>query len=264
VSLFRGEEVAHEARVRAVLGVSVLRASAARPISFLEGEDPGMANGSVSCWHCRGSAPAGDHCPACGRLQPFAEGGDHFRRLGLPRRLSLDGKALEARFHELSRRFHPDYYQLRSEQEQAISLENSAAVNTAYRTLRDPIARAEYLLGLEGMPIETGQGAPPAELFEEIMELQELLQEYREARAQGDGAGADLEARLSADRTHLEARRAEVEAKLFERFPRWDAEAERGGEAGRRLLEEIRALLATRAYLRTILRDLNGVLERAG
>lgn len=220
-----------------------------------------MADGSVSCWHCQGSAPPGDRCPACGRLQPFAEGGDHFRRLGLPRRLSLDAEALEARFHELSRRFHPDYYQLRSEREQAISLENSAAVNAAYRTLRDPIARAEYLLELEGMPVEAGQGPPPAELLEEIMELQELLQEYREALAQGDGAGADLAARLAADRTALEGRRDEVEARLPELFHRWDAEAE-GGGSGRHLLEEIRALLATRAYLRTILRDLNGVLER--
>lgn len=221
-----------------------------------------MADGSVSCWHCQGPAPPGDRCPACGRLQPFAEGGDHFRRLGLPRRLSLDGKTLEARFHELSRRFHPDYYQLHPERDQAISLENSAAVNAAYRTLRDPITRAEYLLEIEGMPIEAGQGPPPAELLEEIMELQERLQEYRGVRSQGDGAGADLETRLTADRAALEGRKAEAEAKLLELFLRWDAEAERGGENGRRVLEEIRALLATRAYLRTILRDLNGVLER--
>lgn len=221
-----------------------------------------MTAGLMRCWSCQGSAREADLCPSCGRLQPFGEGGDHFGRLGLPRRLSLDAKDLEARFHALNRRFHPDYYQRRSEREQAISLENSAAVNAAYRALRDPITRVEYLLGLEGMPVEGGQGKPPADLFEEIMELQELLQEYRAARVGGDGAGTELEQRLLKDRTDLEARQAEVERRLFGLFPRWDAEAGRDGEASRRLLEEMRTLLATRAYLRTILRDLSGVLER--
>lgn len=215
----------------------------------------------MRCWSCHESAPAGDRCPACGRLQPFEEGGDHWSRLGLPRRLSLDGEELAARFHALNRRFHPDYYQRRSEREQAISLENSAAVNVAYRTLRDPIARVEYLLGLMGMPLEGGQGQPPAELFEEIMELQELLQEYREARARGDGA--ELERRLAADRADLEVRKAEVESRLFGLYPRWDELAERDGEASRGLLGEMRTLLATRAYLRTILRDLDEVLGTA-
>lgn len=185
--------------------------------------------------------------------------GDHWAVLGLERRLSLDQDELERRFHDLNRRFHPDYFRLRSPEEQAISLENSAAVNAAYRTLRDPVGRVEYLLEQEGMALGTaGQGRPPADLFEEIMELQEARQELEAA---GPDAPDELRERLEAARGELEGRRQGTEAELVAFFPRWDAalESER-----RRLLGEMRDVLATRAYLKTILRDLGATLETVG
>jgi molecular chaperone HscB len=217
-------------------------------------EAAGDRNG-WKCWSCGAGAPAGDVCPECGRLQPFPAGSDHWTVLGLERRLSVDRADLERRFHALNRRLHPDYFRLRTPEEQAISLEASAAVNAAYRALRDPVSRVEYLLEQEGMALgDAGQAKPPADLFEEIMELQEARIEF--ASADPDEALA-LRARLEGARADLEARRAGTEAELAAGFPEWDA----GDEATRRrLLGRMRDILATRAYLRTVLRDLDAAL----
>jgi molecular chaperone HscB len=175
--------------------------------------------------------------------------------LGIDRRLTLERAELERRFHDLNRRFHPDYFRLRAPEEQAISLENSAAVNGAYRTLRDPFARIEYLLAREGMALgSAGQARPPADLFAEIMELQEARQELEAA---DPAAAAPLRARLEAARAELETRQAGTEPALVARFAVWD----RGDDAERRrVLGEMRDLLAERAYLKTILRDLGSAL----
>jgi molecular chaperone HscB len=212
---------------------------------------------TVKCSGCGAEVPGGEVCRECGRLQRFPAGADHWAVLGFERRLVLDRSELERRFHALNRRFHPDYFRLRSPEEQAVSLDNSAAVNAAYRALRDPVARVEYLLELSGMGLGTaGQAKPPADLFEEIMELQEARQELEAA---GPEPPAELRERLTAARADLEARREATQADLVGLFPGWDAagETERG-----RLLGRMRDILATRAYLATILRDLGAALDR--
>lgn len=211
--------------------------------------------GGVKCWACGATAPAGDRCPGCGRLQAFPAGSDHWTVLGLDRRLDLDRGRVERRVHVLNRRFHPDYFRLHTAEEQAISLENSAAVNTAYRALRDPVARVEYLLDLEGLGLGTaGQTRPPADLFEEILEIQEARMALPGADA---SEAAELRTRLEGARAEFEGRRERTEADLTARFAAWDA----GDVASRgRLLTEMRDVLATRAYLRTVLRDLDAAL----
>src|SRR5262245_5786936 len=209
----------------------------------------------AKCWSCGTSAPVGDICPECGRLQPFAVGSDHWAVLGLDRQLVLDRTDLERRFHGLNRRLHPDYFRLRSPEEQTISLEASAAVNAAYHALRDPVSRVEYLLELEGMGLGTaGQAKPPADLFEEILELQEARMELQ--TADPDEAPA-LRARLEAARSELLLRRAGAETELTACFPEWDAGDDM---TRRRVLGRMRDILATRAYLRTVLRDLDAAL----
>jgi molecular chaperone HscB len=176
--------------------------------------------------------------------------------LGLERRLGLDRPELERRFHALNRRLHPDYFRLRSPEEQAISLEAAAAVNAAYRALRDPVSRVEYLLELEGLGLGlAGQAKPPADLFEEILELQEARMELPMA---GPDEAPALRARLETARAELASRRSGAEAELTARFPAWD-----GGDPAtrRRHLEAMRDILATRAYLRTVLRDLDAALS---
>ncbi|MGH7267565.1 MAG: Fe-S protein assembly co-chaperone HscB [Candidatus Rokuibacteriota bacterium] len=215
-----------------------------------------MGRLTVKCRGCGADTAAAELCPECGRLQPFPAGADHWVVLGLERRLSLDRADLERRFHELNRRLHPDYFRLRPEEEQAISLDTAAAVNTAYRTLREPASRVEYLLELEGMGLGTaGQARPPADLFEEIMEVQEARQELPTA---GAAEAPALKAHLLSAREDLAARRARTETDLAGLLPGWDEAVD--GER-RALLGPMRDVLAMRAYLRTVLRDLDQTLE---
>jgi hypothetical protein len=117
------------------------------------------------------------------------------------------------------------------------------------------VSRVEYLLELEGMGLGTaGQAKPPADLFEEILELQEARMELATA---GPDEAPVLRARLERARAELASRRSGAEAELVARFPEWDE----GETATRpRLLGSMRDILATRAYLRTVLRDLDAAL----
>jgi hypothetical protein len=101
------------------------------------------------CWHCQSEVTGEYFCEQCVKVQPVSKNTDYFTCLGIPRRLKIDTSQLESKFYELSRAFHPDFYQNKTAEEQEISLSNSALLNTAYRTLKDPIQRAEYLVRLE-------------------------------------------------------------------------------------------------------------------
>ena len=182
---------------------------------------------------------------------------DHFEVFGLPRRLAIDTVELQRKFYELSRLHHPDFHQAASPEEQARTLEASARLNTAYRALRDPIARVEYLVRLEEGR-DTKEGATvkpkaPPELLEEMFEIQEAL---AEAKAGGlDEAGR---AALVAQRDRLATRLRDEEARLVGPLSeQWDASrpAER-----QRALATIKESLAIRAYLRTVVDDLNDAL----
>ncbi len=115
---------------------------------------PIYAEGALTnaCWSC-GDMRAAHFCQACGRLQP-ASPADYFSFFALPRKLNLDPAALERDFYNLSRKLHPDLYVRATDKERAWSLEKSSQLNDAYRTLKDPIARTQYLLKLEGVQLE--------------------------------------------------------------------------------------------------------------
>jgi molecular chaperone HscB len=175
---------------------------------------------------------------------------DYFEVFGLPRRLVLDETALQQRFYELSRRHHPDFHHGAAPDEQARILETAARINAAYRTLRDPIRRVEYLLRLqEGRESDPVKAKAPGALLAEMFEIQEALQEAR-------GGGLDERgwATLQAQRTALEARCREEEARLAGSLcEEWD----RATEVDRpRVLAACREALANRAYLRTVIDDL--------
>src|SRR5881397_695353 len=136
---------------------------------------------------------------------------DHFEVFGLPRRLAVDTAELQRKFYELSRRYHPDFHQTAPPEEQVRALEASAGLNAAYRALRDPISRIEYLVRLEEGR-ETKEGATvkpkaPPELLEEMFEIQEALQE---AKSAGQSVGLDAGAKrtLSDQRDRPRALRA--------------------------------------------------------
>jgi molecular chaperone HscB len=183
---------------------------------------------------------------------------DYFAVFGLPRKLGVDGEALRRRFYELSRQHHPDFHQGVDAERQAEVLSQSALVNRAYRTLREPLARVEYLIALEeGREVREGatdKPKAPRELLEEMMEVQEALEE---AKAEGlDGAAGT---RLREERRRLEERYgAEAEA-VVGQLAAWDRLVDEAGDR-RPLLEWFRQRLATRAYLRTVIDDLSDAL----
>lgn len=218
------------------------------------------------CWHCQSEIAGEYFCERCVKVQPVSKDTDYFSCLGLPRRLSLDPQKLEAKFYELSRAFHPDFYQNKSQTEQAISLGNAATLNTAYRTLRDPIQRAEYLLDLEAGSVKNIRTSPPADLFEEILSLQETLDEYR-GSDRASQAGRALKADLLEERTALEQRQRDMEAQLQELFLEWDRLQDQGEATDRtraereRILKRMRDLLSNRTYIKNIVQDLVATIE---
>jgi molecular chaperone HscB len=189
---------------------------------------------------------------------------DHFEVFGLPRRLGIDGAELQRKFYELSRRGHPDFHQGAPPERQAEILEASARLNAAYRALRDPLARIEYLVRLEEGR-DTREGATvkpkaPPELLEEMFEIQEALQEAKAAGRSGEVDAAAKET-LVAQRDRLRERYDQEESRLRGPLSRaWDAAApaERAGA-----LSAFKESLAVRAYLRTVIDDIDGALGEA-
>src|SRR5262245_49899182 len=181
---------------------------------------------------------------------------DYFEVFELPRKLQVDEEALRRRFYELSRQHHPDFHQLGDGDEQAASLAGSALINRAYRALRDPLARVEYLVALESGQDGTAPAKPaaPRDLLMEMMELQEALEEAK-------GAGLDEAARerLRGDRARLIDRRAALEEAIVARGVDWDAAVDAQGDRPP-LVAWFREALGTRAYLRTVIDDLSQAL----
>jgi molecular chaperone HscB len=183
---------------------------------------------------------------------------DYFSVFGLARKLQVDLAALQERFYELSRRHHPDFHQGASEAEQAATLERSALINRAYRVLRDPVARLEYLIALEeGRDAREGdpvKAKPPTDLLAEMLEIQEALEEARTG-----ALSADARARLDEERQALVARRAAEESAIVARFPDWDRVVDTEGDRTP-IVEQFKRALGRRAYLRTVIDDLGDAL----
>jgi molecular chaperone HscB len=185
------------------------------------------------------------------------ERSDFFSFLDLPRKLNIDMARLDERYRTLSRQFHPDFFYNATPAERRLSLERSSYLNDAYRALRDPIRRIEYLLKIEGLAPRNEQEAsrqvPPA-LLEEVFALNEELDEVREQRAAGAPADA-WKPRLERARQQIERKRTEHEAELQSLAARWDAVADRpeGNAERREVLEALRDRFLERNYINNLL-----------
>jgi molecular chaperone HscB len=213
--------------------------------------------GHSLCWSCKQEIGGEPLCPSCVKIQPLGRNSDYFSVMGLPRKLTLDPRVLEPVFHALSRRFHPDMYRMASGRERVIALENSAVLNQAYRTLRDPFDRATYLLHLETGKQSGAAGAPPQDLFEEILEIQELLGEFRFAESETERAA--LRPQLQQRRDQLQEEQDQLAARLTGGlFSAWDHLQTQHASAEKKtpLLEEMRRILDARSYLRKMLESL--------
>lgn len=177
----------------------------------------------ATCWACGQDNGNGAFCAACGKIQP-GRPRDFFELMGLERRYHLDVPALERSYRELSRRLHPDKFARAEARERRFSLEQTTQLNQALKTLRDPTARAEYLLKQHGYTVaseEAGRSGAgerlPLEFYEQVIE-------DREALVEAKAEGPDAVRRLADGVTR---RRDETLARADGAFTEW----ERTGDA---------------------------------
>ena len=197
---------------------------------------------------------------------------NYFEFFDLPRKLTLDVVALEKQFYTMSRRLHPDRFASKPVAEQEAALAQSSLLNDAYRTLKDPILRTQYLLKLEGVELEEQSKAAtdaaratgaekkqivPPELLEEVFELNMQLQEMRAAKQMGEDE-PELRRDLMTAKDAFDAKMVETQAELEGLWTVWDASDE---AAKARAKDAMVALLNKRSYLRNLVRDVNEALE---
>jgi molecular chaperone HscB len=233
-----------------------------------------------SCWSC-GSMRAAHFCQACGKVQPPVPV-DYYTFFGLPPKLNLDVNALERSFYELSRKLHPDLNARASSQEQEWSMEQSSLLNDAYRTLKDPIKRTQYLLHLEGVELEeqsksateqaraTGAAKKqivPPDLLEEVFELNMQLEELRMNKKMGEDDPALIE-EIGRQKLELEEKHLALRHELEVCWRMWDGMIQRK-QNGQPVSEEERKqerdkmvdVLNRRNYIRNLVRDVNAAIE---
>jgi molecular chaperone HscB len=242
-----------------------------------------QANGAnVSCWSC-GDMRAAHFCQACGSLQP-AIPTDFFSFFGLPRKLNIDPARLERDFYQFSRKLHPDVFACATGKEQEWSLQKTSQLNDAYRTLKDPVARTEYLLKLEGVQMEeqskqatekareSGQvkkQVVPPDLLEEVFELNMQLEEARMNKQMGE-VDETLARDLQQTKKNLEGKYGALDEELRRYWNEWDLLIEREASGDehtvpeqerRSVRDKMVDVLNRRSYMRNLVRDVNEVLE---
>ena len=189
----------------------------------------------MRCWSCQSEVGAAEVCPSCGKVQPVAAGTTLFDVLGLPRGVDVDRTDLERAYRERSLRLHPDRTGKDDPRERRLSLERTALLNEAYKTLRAPEPRAFYLLKLHGLDLQKdearGVTVPPT-VLEEVLELREQLDSAR-------AAGEDEQVSALSDRVRVQSAAALSTAqsalRRLERAPRDAAARDEAAEALARL-----------------------------
>ena len=228
----------------------------------------------LACWCCH--QPVSAHfCSSCGKIQA-AQPTDYFSFFSLPRKLNIDLPKLEREFYRLSRKLHPDIFARVSADEQEWSTEKTSQLNDAYRALKDPIARTEYLLELEGVKLEEQSrsatdaarqiGAEkkqvvPPDLLEEVFELNMQLEEMRMSKKIGED-DPNVVRDLQQARQHFEQKFSELTTELQRYWDEWDALVPAGTEQARiRVRDKMVGLLNRRSYIRNLVRDVNEALK---
>ena len=200
------------------------------------------------CWKCGEEPHDSLFCKFCNTLQPPAQ--DYFRFFGLERRLSIEPAGLQKRYYGLSRLIHPDRFQNGTPNEKRFALDATAILNDAYRTLRDPVARAEYVLKEEGIEAAGGKSKRvPPELIEEVFEVNMSLEEWR-------GGDHSVRPALETALTRFRSERGAADGELEVLF----AEYDRGQD--RDVLMRIRNLLDRRSYVSNLIDEMEEGLAK--
>ncbi|WP_263374032.1 Fe-S protein assembly co-chaperone HscB [Granulicella aggregans] len=201
---------------------------------------------------------------------------NYFEFFSLPRHLYLDVPALEKQFYVLSRKLHPDRFAGKPPAEQEAALAQSSLLNDAYRTLKDPIARTQYLLTLEGVQLEEQSKSAtdaartsgeqkkqivPPELLEEVFELNMQLAEMRANKQMGEDE-PELRRELMTAKDAFDEKMVQAQEDLEALWRKWDAALEANDEPAKLAARDAMVtLLNKRSYLRNLVRDVNEALE---
>jgi molecular chaperone HscB len=224
----------------------------------------------AKCWSCGLEVTGGQpFCTGCGKVQPPQQA-DYFGMFGLPPKLDLDVNALEKQFYRYSRKLHPDLHARASQQEQEWSLSQASLLNDAYRTLKNPLERTKYLLKLEGVQFEEerGQGnlnpsKVPADLLEEVFELNMQLEEMRQNQKLGED-DPQLRRDLEGAKDQFAAQLNLLDEQVRSLWTAWDAAWEQNDEAKKTAAKEaMTALLQRRSYLQNLVRDVGETLKES-
>ena len=171
---------------------------------------------------------------------------DPFDTLGVAPRFDLDVRAVEQRHRELSKALHPDRYAGAPAAERRLALGRAIDVNEAWRTVRDPVKRAEALLKRAGL--EVGETAEPKASPEMLMEMMEIREELAEA-ARAKKLDVVLE-----HGERMRARERAIEAELAQQFAAAEGDAER--------LARVLPKLGELRYVRRFLDEVAAIEER--
>ena len=173
------------------------------------------------------------------RLIDFSQ--DYFALFGLPPRYRFDHEELDRAYRALQRDVHPDRHAAADEKQRRLALQSSARVNEAYRALKDPVGRAQYLLSLHGIEaLAETNTALRVDFLEHELERREAV-----AEAHSAGDAARLEQLLAEVRTDAAA----LESALADRL---DAQS---WDAARDALRELRFLAKIRDDVEAALAD---------
>jgi molecular chaperone HscB len=173
---------------------------------------------------------------------------NYFEVFGLPKQLHIDLKSLERRFHELSRRYHPDYFTTAPVNERQHALQMTATLNDAYRVLRHPVRRVEHLLQTEGFRPD-GSKVPQSFLME-VFDINEQLEEVK--------AGSATPEQIAALRQEIEQRAEAFDRQLEAAAAEWDklnASSESDGQR-KQQLAKLTEILSESSYIRNLRREL--------
>ncbi len=209
----------------------------------------------MDCYHCKQDISGNpEFCPACGKILPVPEGRSHYQVLGYDRVImNLDSADLERRFFHLSKKFHPDRFAGKTPVELQFSHDHSSAINNAYRTLKNPVTRARFLVERELGSIVEKSSSVPADTADLFFEMHDTLDVIRESNG---NPPQDAVNQVKAAEADLRRKATVLEEDLQRSFPVYDE------QGGKDLVEAMKEKLSHRSYILSFLRQIDSALGR--
>jgi molecular chaperone HscB len=205
------------------------------------------------CPHCDKESSRVDFCSVCARILPAAAERSYYDVLGYDHEfLMLDAGDLEKRFFELSKLYHPDRFANKSPLEIQISHDCSAAVNNAYRTLRNPVTRAKYFVEKKFGSTEEKSAKVPMDMADQFFEIQDVLDSIRDSH---ETPPSETVREVREEEAMFGKKIVDLDQKLRAKFSEYDA------APADTVLQEMQEILSERSYIRSFLRQIDRVLN---